>query len=89
MQPYSRANCRVLLSIDLTDPVTDTGGKRKARKDNDYAVAWIKKEGAGRVFYCSQVHDLHEFQEPAILRFYLDCIQYALGDLAAAATPKP
>jgi type 1 glutamine amidotransferase len=88
-EPYSRAKCRVLLSIDLADAVTETGGKRKARKDGDYAVAWIRQEGGGRVFYGSLGHDLNVFQEPAILQFYLDGIQYALGDLAADATPKP
>lgn len=86
-EPYSRANCRVLLSLDLSDPAT--GGKKGKRSDNDYAVAWIKKEGEGRVFYCSLGHDLNVFQEPAILQFNLDGIQYALGDLAADATPKP
>lgn len=88
-EPYSRTSCRVLLSIDLSDEVTDTGGKRKARKDGDYAVSWIKKEGDGRIFYCSLGHGMNVFQEPAILRFYLDGIQYALGDLAADASPKP
>jgi hypothetical protein len=87
-EPYSRANCRVLLSIDLSDAATETGGKRKARKDGDYAVSWIKQEGEGRVFYCSLGHDMNVFQEPAILQFYLDGIQYALGDLPAVATPK-
>jgi type 1 glutamine amidotransferase len=85
-EPYSRANCRVLLSLDLTDAAT--GGKG-TRADKDFAVAWIRKEGEGRVFYCSLGHDTNVFQEPAILRFYLDGIQYALGDLAADATPKP
>jgi type 1 glutamine amidotransferase len=85
-EPYSRANCRVLVSLDLTDAAT--GGKG-TRADKDFAVAWIRKEGEGRVFYCSLGHDTNVFQEPAILRFYLDGIQYALGDLAADATPKP
>ena len=86
-EPYSRANCRVLLSLDLTDP--ETGSKNGKRTDKDYAVAWIRKEGQGRVFYCSLGHDLNVFQEPAVLQFNLDGIQYALGDLAADATPKP
>jgi type 1 glutamine amidotransferase len=84
--PYSRANCRVLLSIDLSDAAT--GGKGK-RADKDFAVAWIRKEAEGRVFYCSLGHDTNVFQEPAVLRFFLDGTQYALGDLAADATPKP
>jgi hypothetical protein len=29
------------------------------------------------------------FQIPAVLQFYLDGIQYALGDLEADATAKP
>lgn len=85
-EPYSRANCRVLLSLDLTDPATANKGKRA---DKDFAVAWIRKEGEGRVFYCSLGHEKNVFQEPAILQFNLDGIQYALGDLAADATPKP
>ena len=73
----------------VADLVPKAGGKRKARKDGDYAISWIKREGEGRVFYCSLGHDMNVFQEPAILQFYLDGIQYALGDLAADATPKP
>jgi hypothetical protein len=83
--PYSRANCRVLLSLDLSDPAT--GGKGQ-RADKDFAVAWIRKEGKGRVFYCSLGHDTNVFQEPAVVQFNLAGIQYALGDLAAADAPK-
>ncbi|MCX6876052.1 MAG: ThuA domain-containing protein [Verrucomicrobia bacterium] len=85
-EPYSRTNCRVLLSLDLTDAAT---GNKGQRADKDFAVAWIRKEGQGRVFYCSLGHDLNVFQEAAILQFNLDGIQYALGDLEADATPKP
>jgi type 1 glutamine amidotransferase len=85
--PYSRANCRVLLSLDLGDPAT--AAKKGQRADKDFAVAWIRKEGEGRVFYSSLGHEKNVFQEPAILQFNLDGIQYALGDLAADATPKP
>ena len=86
--PYSREQQRVLLALDLSDPVTAEPAKGGARADQDYAVAWIKKFGSGRVFYCALGHDANVFQEPAILQFYLDGIQYALGDLKADATPK-
>ena len=85
--PYSRATCRVLLSLDLSDAAT--GGKNGKRADKDYAVAWIRKEAEGRVFYCSLGHDMNVFQDPAVVQFDLDGIQYALGDLDADATPKP
>ncbi len=42
----------------------------------------------GRVFYCSFGHDGRIFRDPRILQFYLDGIQYALGDLEADATPS-
>jgi type 1 glutamine amidotransferase len=84
--PYTRADRRVLLSLDLSD--ADTGKVQGGRTDNDYAVAWIKNVGKGRVFYCSLGHAGNVFQAPAVVRFYLDGIQFALGDLEADATPK-
>ena len=87
-EPYTRADRRVLLSLDLSDPVTAGPAEKGNRADKDYAVAWIKKVGRGRVFYCSLGHDRNVFMEPAVLQHYLDGIQYALGDLQADATPK-
>lgn len=84
--PYSREQQRVLISLDLSDPTT--GSKKGGRADQDYAVAWIRKFGSGRVFYCALGHDANVFMDPKILQFYLDGIQYALGDLAADDTPK-
>jgi len=86
--PYTRADRRVLLSIDLSDEVTGKVNIKAPRADKDYAVSWIKKEGNGRVFYCSLGHAGNVFEEPTILQFYLDGIQYALGDLEADASPK-
>lgn len=86
--PYTRADRRVLLSLDLTDEATGKVQPKAPRADHDYAVAWLKQEGNGRVFYNSLGHAANVFQEPAILQFCLDGIQYALGDLAADASPK-
>jgi hypothetical protein len=87
-EPYTRANRRVLLSLDLADEATGNVEIKAPREDKDYAVSWLKTEGKGRVFYCSLGHAGNVFQEPAILQFYLDGIQYALGDLDADASPK-
>jgi type 1 glutamine amidotransferase len=101
--PYTRKDRRVLLTLDLADTDTgkvvlnpETGknridaksGKPVGRADNDYAVAWVKTVGKGRVFYCSLGHNTGVFQDPGVVRFYLDGIQYALGDLVADATPS-
>lgn len=86
--PYTRADRRVLLSLDLSDPATGGVKGGVKRTDRDFAVAWVKKEGAGRVFYCSLGHADNVFQDSAVLRFYLDGIQFALGDLDADASPE-
>ncbi len=84
-EPYSREKLRVLLSMDLgkmTAKDTEVG-----REDKDNPIAWIHEVGKGRVFFCSLGHGGHIFRDKTLLQFYLDGIQYALGDLKADATP--
>ncbi len=82
--PYSREKLRVLMSFDMSKlkPGAPT------REDGDNAIAWIQQVGKGRVFYCSLGHNRHIFWDAALLKFYLDGIQYALGDVKADATPS-
>jgi type 1 glutamine amidotransferase len=82
--PYSREHLRVLLSIDNSTIDTSKG----IRPDKDYAVAWIHNYGKGRVFYSSLGHREEIYWNPTLLRFYLDGIQFAVGDLEADATPS-
>jgi len=83
-EPYSRDTLRVLLSIDWENANLSKGN----RTDNDYALSWIREYGKGRVFYCAFGHDDAIWWNPAVLRHYLDGLQYALGDLKADATPS-
>lgn len=84
LAPYSREKLRVLLRLDMTsvDPA------KGARKDGDYALAWVKAYGKGRVFYTALTHFEENLANPALLRFYLDGMQFALGDLTADTTPS-
>ena len=84
-QPYSREKQRVLLSLDMAEGKTQNKGNDP---DKDYGVAWIKKGGNGRVFYCSLGHNEAIYANPAVVKFYLAGIQYALGDLQADASPS-
>ena len=84
--PYSRKKLRVLLSLD-TDK-TDMNKKGIKRTDNDFPVSWVQRFGKGRVFYFSLGHDHPVFWNKAVLRHYLDGIQFALGDLPADTTPS-
>lgn len=85
--PFSRENLRVLLSLDFADEATNQAeGIRTS--DFDVPVSWLRRYGNGRVFYSSLGHNSEVFWNPAVLRHYLDGIQYALGDLDADATPS-
>jgi hypothetical protein len=85
-EPYSRSRVRVLLSLE-TDH-TNMTVPWIHRKDNDFALAWIRRYGQGRVFYSAFGHRTEIWWTRQILRFYLDAIQYAMGDLRADATPS-
>lgn len=82
--PYSRENQRIIVSLDMDDPdtkaVKDGKPGKIVRTDNDFGVTWVRKEGNGRVFYCSMGHNNHIFWDTRILEHYLAGIQYALGD---------
>jgi uncharacterized protein (TIGR02145 family) len=88
--PYSRKNVRVLLSLDpaRTDLSRYAPGDACLRDDHDYALAWIRSYGRGRVFYSALGHSPENFLEARSLRFHLDAVQFALGDLPAPTTPS-
>jgi len=88
-EPYSRDRVRVLLSIDnaRTEQLQGQPLKR-LREDNDYALAWVRNYGKGRVFYCTIAHGPAVFWDPKMLQFYLAAAQFALGDLPAPTVPS-
>jgi len=74
---YDKLDFRPLLVFDAST-VKDKRGKFS--KQPRYS-AWIKPYGKGRVFYCSPSHFAMSYENPTLLRFVLDGIQYAAGDL--------
>ena len=88
-EAYSRDRVRVLLSIDTEKTDMNQGASRGncIREDNDYALAWVRNYGRGRVFYCTIAHNPYVFWDPKMLQFYLAATQFALGDLPASTTP--
>lgn len=85
--PYSRESLRVLLSLD-TNSTDMKKGDAIHRPDGDFAVSWIRRFGQGRVFFNSLGHREEIFWNPLLLQYYLDGIQFALGDLPADTTPS-
>jgi len=85
--PYSRQRVRVLLSMDMEKTQLPPGTK-PFRADNDYALAWVRHYGRGRVFYCTIAHSPRVFWDAKMLEFYLAAAQFALGDLPAPTVPS-
>jgi uncharacterized protein len=61
-EPYSRAKQQVLLSLDTDKTNVSKGGVK--RTDKDFAVAWTKSYGKGRVFYTSLGHNDAVWKDP-------------------------
>ena len=96
--PYSRDKIRVLLSLDVNDPRTAAlvvpGSVNREflayRPDKDFAIAWIRNYGNGRVFFSVLTHTSGSMLfDSAMLQHFLDGIQFALGDLKVDTTPNP
>ena len=86
---YSRRRNRVLLSIDTER--TDLSNEPRDgayRADKDYAMAWVRQYGRGRVFYAGFGHHPAIFKNPNLLPFFLAGAQFALGDLPAPTLPS-
>lgn len=81
---YGDYNFRPLLEIDLSSLEPKAF---EAMKGARRYVSWIKSHGKGRVFYCSPSHRPETYEKQSMLQFYLDGIQYALGDLKCDDSP--
>ncbi|OUT57201.1 Trehalose utilization [Stieleria bergensis] len=75
---------RVLVSLDMNQEAVSSRIKDGPR---EVPVSWVRTAGKGRVFYTNFGHREDTFANPVIVKHMLDGIQYALGDLAADATP--
>jgi type 1 glutamine amidotransferase len=80
---YFDYNFRPLLYIEADQ----LEGLRKEVSKNTIYVSWIKKHGKGRVFYSSPSHNAQSMDNPELLQFFLDGIQYVVGDLACDDSP--
>ncbi|MBT8037961.1 MAG: ThuA domain-containing protein [Verrucomicrobiae bacterium] len=82
---YTHKNFLPLLEMDVSQ--LDAKAKETMKGDRRY-VSWIKKHGNGRVFYVSPSHQPESYESNRMLQFYLDGIQYVLGDLPCVDSVK-
>ncbi|GEM_PF-214124 len=72
---WDRAKVQVLLSLDPAS-VDASQGKRE---DGDYALAWTRRFGDGRVFYTALGHRPEVWEDTRFLEHVVGGIQWTLG----------
>jgi type 1 glutamine amidotransferase len=84
---FSRDRVRVLARLDASK--LDLKNPRVHRKDNDFAVAWARNYGRGRVFYSTFGHTEESWDDPAMQTMWVEAIKWAMGVTNANVTPRP
>ncbi len=74
---WSRDNVNVLLRLD--ENKLDYNNPRVHRTDHDFAVAWSKTYGKGRVFYSTLGHTNEAWDDPQIQQMYFEAVKWVLG----------
>jgi uncharacterized protein len=74
---YSRTDKHVLLSLDVSS--VDLNAKGVKRADRDFANAWYKSWGSGRVFYTALGHRPEVWQDPAYQQHLAGGITWAMA----------
>ncbi len=83
---FSRDQVRVLLTLDTQS--VDMTAVGINRTDGDFALAWIRSYGKGRVFYSAFGHFPESFQLPQIRTMLLKALLWLTGEIDADATPR-
>jgi uncharacterized protein len=84
---WSRDKVNVLLSLDSAK--LDYNNPRVHRQDHDFAVAWSKMYGKGRVFYSTLGHTKEAWDDPDILKMYFEAIKWSLGMTEGSTASHP
>jgi uncharacterized protein len=74
---WSRDRVRVLLSLDPAS--IDLTKKGVKRADKDFAVAWTREFGKGRMFYTALGHEAAVWNDPRFQQHLVGGIQWATG----------
>ncbi|MBC6367877.1 ThuA domain-containing protein [Algoriphagus sp. AK58] len=82
---YSELNFKPLLYFNNADIKSQRKGQELT--EGKTYVAWIRAEGKGKVMYASPSHNAQSFENPQLLRFFLDGMQYVVGDVVCDETP--
>jgi hypothetical protein len=87
MKDFSRDRVRVLARLDTSK--VDMKNPRVHRTDGDFALAWARTYGQGRVYYSAFGHTEESWDDPAMQTMWLEAIKWALKLTDGDATPRP
>lgn len=85
MNAYEKMDFRPLLYFNNQEIKKQRKGQEKT-EGKTYA-AWIRSEGKGKVFYAAPSHNAQSFENPELLQFFLDGLQYVVGDVNCDDSP--
>lgn len=87
IKDFSRATTRVLMRLDASK--LDLSHPKVHRTDRDFAVAWARMYGQGRVFYTTLGHVEANWDDPRMQAMIAEAIKWALKLVDADVTPRP
>jgi type 1 glutamine amidotransferase len=87
---FSRDKVNVLLSLDPSK-LDYSNNPRIHRTDHDFAVAWSKMYGKGRVFYSTLGHTAEAWDDPDIQKMYFEAIKWVchMTEGSTQSHPRP
>ena len=75
---FSRSRVHVLLSLDTSS--VDLTKPAVHRTDKDFALAWWRNYGKGRVFYTALGHREEVWRDPRFQQLLTGALRWAMGD---------
>jgi type 1 glutamine amidotransferase len=82
---FDRSKVHVLARLDASK--LDYTKPNIHREDRDFAVAWAKMYGKGRVFYSSLGHAAETWDDPRVQKMYFEATRWALRLVGDDVTP--
>ena len=84
---YDRSKVRVLMGMDTSS--VDMTKKGVLRTDGDFALAWVREFGNGRVFTSLLGHRAEVWDDPAIQKMWLEAFRWAVGITSGETASLP
>ena len=84
---FSRSRVRVLMTLDTSS--VDVNAPGVNRTDNDFALAWTRLYGTGRVFYTALGHFEDTWRDPRFQQLIEQSLLWITGQIDAEGQPRP